>query len=252
MLGAEYLESWLTSFWRYLLSIFYRKELNIVIVGLQNSGKTSLTRALVQKPFERDTIPTLGVQTERITLGLNTVHIFDLAGQTRFHHLWHRYLCRADLVIYVLDLSDLSSWSQAKQKLQEVICDTNHDNVPMLILGNKIDLLSQLEANSTSTGRRMPKKSGPDQNTLDNWKFLAPLLRNYEFDDIPTYQLDETNLYVLRNVEILSKELGLDLKNGILHLPNSQIYLDRDLAVFTISCKNGDYVQDVIDWIVQL
>ncbi|SCV03462.1 LAME_0H10616g1_1 [Lachancea meyersii CBS 8951] len=252
MLSVQCLEQWLASCWQYLLSLFYRKELNIVLVGLQNSGKTSLTRALVSKPFERDTIPTLGMQTEQIAMGLNTVRIFDLAGQTRFHHLWQRYLARADLVIYVLDLSDLTSWAQAKQKLHDVICETNHDGVPMLIVGNKIDLLSQLESRHAAPGRRASKKTAADQNTLDHWKFLAPLLRNYEFDDIPTYQLDDTNLYVLRNVEVLSKELGLDLKNGILHLPNSHIYLDRDLAVFTISCKNGDYIQDILDWVVQL
>ncbi|SCV05607.1 LANO_0H11210g1_1 [Lachancea nothofagi CBS 11611] len=252
MLGIQCLTQWALSWWQYVLSIFYQKELNIVIVGLQNSGKTSLTDALTSKPFEQDTIPTLGMRMEHFHLGLNTVRVFDLAGQDRFQHMWKRYFARADLLIYVIDLSDSTNWPQVKQNLHQVICDTNRDSIPMLIVGNKIDLLIALESGSTISGRKLPKKTAADQNALEQWKYMAPLLRNYEYDDIPTYSLDETNLYVLRNVETLSKELGLDLKNGILHMPESQIYLDRDLAVFTISCKNGDYVRDIIDWIVQL
>ncbi|SCU94209.1 LADA_0G07228g1_1 [Lachancea dasiensis] len=252
MLGVEWLKQWATTWWHFLFSLFYQKELNIVIVGLQNSGKTSLTSALLSKPFEENTIPTLGMQMEQFHLGLNMVRVFDLAGQARFHHMWKTYLLRADLVIFVLDLSDITNWQEVKQKLHETICDTNHDGIPMLIVGNKIDLLTALEPTNLVNGRKAPKKNATDQSALEQWKSMAPLLRNYEYDDIPTYQLDESNLYVLRNVETLSKELGLDLKNGILYTPDSQIYLDRDLAVFTISCKNGDYVQDIVDWIVQL
>lgn len=228
------------------------KQLNIVIVGLQNSGKTSLTRALLSKPFEQDTIPTLGMRMEQFTMGLNIVRIFDLAGQYRFQHLWDRYFDRADLIIYVIDLADQTNWAECKEAVRKVIVDTNRDCIPMLILGNKIDLITTLDTPNNGRTRKPVKRSAGDQNALEQWKYMAPLLRNYEYDDIPTYQLDESNLYVLRNIETLSKELGLDLKNGVLHLPESQIYLDRDLAVFTISCKNGDYIQDILEWIGQL
>ncbi|CAR24846.1 RRM domain-containing protein [Lachancea thermotolerans] len=252
MLGVECLKQWATSIWQYILSIFYQKELNIVIVGLQNSGKTSLTTVLLGRPFEQDTIPTLGMRMEQFSLGLNVVRIFDLAGQHRFHHIWKRYFERADLIIYVIDLSDLTNWQECKRTLHQVIVDTNRDGIPMLILGNKIDLINIPDISKGVNDRKNQKRSAADLSAIEQWKYMAPLLRNYEFEDIPTYQLEDSNLYVLKNVETLSKELGIDLKNGILYMPESQIYLDRDLAVFTISCKDGEYVQDVLNWVNQL
>lgn len=226
------------------------KQLSIVIVGLQNSGKTSLTSALLGRPFQQDTIPTLGMRMDQFFLGSNMVKVFDLAGQHRFHHLWSRYFVKADLIIYMMDLSDLTNWAESKQKLQEVILTTNEERIPMLILGNKSDLLNTddlLAANGKSR-----KKSADGQGMMEQWKYMAPLLSNYEYEDIPTYQLDDNNLYVLKNIEILSKEIGVDLKSGFLHTSKGQVFLDRDIGIFSISCKEGDYIQDILQWIAQL
>ncbi|SCW02733.1 LAFE_0F13080g1_1 [Lachancea fermentati] len=250
MFVTDKLRHWLGSLWEYFLSLFYQKELNIVIVGLQNSGKTSLTSALLGRPFQQDTIPTLGMRMDQFFLGSNMVKVFDLAGQHRFHHLWNRYFVKADLIIYMMDLSDLTNWAESKQKLQEVILTTNEERIPMLILGNKSDLLNTddlLAANGKSR-----KKSADGQGMMEQWKYMAPLLSNYEYEDIPTYQLDDNNLYVLKNIEILSKEIGVDLKSGFLHTSKGQVFLDRDIGIFSISCKEGDYIQDILQWIAQL
>lgn len=283
MTNLERIREWWHFLWQYLVSFFYQKEvsifkylqftahvqtiltyhaqLSITIVGLQNSGKTTLTTVLSGKRFEQDTIPTLGIRLEQFYLGKNAVKIYDLAGQQRFYDLWPRYFEKADLIIYMLDLSDLTTWSQAKHKLHEVIRTTNDQRIPILILGNKTDLVATPDPTTQNPKNKNKKKKTPEEENVEQWKYMAPLLRDYEYEDIPKYQLDGNNLYVLKNIQVLSREIGLDLKNGMLHAnadtePEPQtcanLRLDRDVGIFTISCKDGEYIQDILEWIVQL
>ncbi|SCV02739.1 LAMI_0H02520g1_1 [Lachancea mirantina] len=250
----ETLRKFFDSLWQYFLSLFYQRELKITIVGLQNSGKTSLARALLSKPFEQDTIPTLGMRMEQFYIGTNLIQLFDLAGQHRFHYMWNRYFDRSDLIIYVLDLSDMTNWNEAKHKLWDVLIKVNENATPVVLLGNKTDLVAPSEASAAA--KRALKKSkskgtAKEQPIMED-VYMAPLLRNYDYDDIPVFQLDETNLYLLRNIEILSKELGLDLKSNVLHTDTTQVSITSELVMFPISCKNGDNIQDILEWIAQM
>jgi GTPase SAR1 family protein len=42
-------------------SLFWNKELEISIVGLQNAGKTTLVNTMATGKFDEDTIPTIGL-----------------------------------------------------------------------------------------------------------------------------------------------------------------------------------------------
>lgn len=248
----ELVRSWIGAFRKWLLSLIAQSELSIAVVGLQNSGKTTFTELLTGGAFEEDTIPTLGVNIREVLLSTNTlVRIYDLAGQSRFQYLWDRCFQKVDLIIYLLDLSDMTNWKQAKTKLHDVTIATNIESVPMLILGNKTDLLSNVEDPKT-----FPEHNDGKENTSTNkmtWNHFSPILLNYEFDDIPKYEFNSSNQHLLAKVEILSKELGIDLKQGLLHLPhNSKVKLNRDIGLFCVSCKDGSYINDILEWITQL
>ena len=268
-----------------------QRRLSIAVIGLQNSGKTTFTNLLVGQDFETDTIPTLGINIRETRLPNHTqLRIYDLAGQTRFQKLWERCFQEADLLVYMLDLSDLTNWESAKAKLHDVIITTNIDHIPILVLGNKVDLLPkfqpdvQLEdtrngtnSNSNSgagtgvnisstsatvfsnssaaatTKKRRKSRSVEQSTRQQTWKYVSPLLHNYEFEDIPKYDLNTENQHVLSKIEILSKELGIDLKHGLLHLPHdAKVKLNRDIALFSISCKDKTLLDPVIEWILEL
>ncbi|BAO39875.2 arl10_like protein [Kluyveromyces marxianus DMKU3-1042] len=268
-----------------------QRRLSIAVIGLQNSGKTTFTNLLVGQEFETDTIPTLGINIRETRLPNHTqLRIYDLAGQTRFQKLWERCFQEADLLVYMLDLSDLTNWESAKAKLHDVIITTNIDHIPILVLGNKVDLLPkfqpdvQLEdtrngtnSNSNSgagtgvnisstsatvfsnpstaatTKKRRKSRSVEQSTRQQTWKYVSPLLHNYEFEDIPKYDLNTENQHVLSKIEILSKELGIDLKHGLLHLPHdAKVKLNRDIALFSISCKDKTLLDPVIEWILEL
>lgn len=232
--------------------MLFQKELSVAVVGLQNSGKTTFTSILGGKPFETDTVPTLGIQISQFSLGNSLLKIYDLAGQTRFQPLWERCFDRVDLIIYMMDLSDLSCLEESFVKLRQVIRMSNSDRIPLVIIGNKIDLIFD-PTDALTNGK--PTERQPNASSLS--KYLPEsLLTNYNFDDIELLKLESSNLYRLKKVEVLSKHIGIDIKNHVLHIPTSTgdelISLDRDIAIFISSCKNGDFIEDITDWIVQL
>lgn len=153
----------------------------------------------------------------------------------------------------MLDLSDLTNWEESKARLHDVIIATNAECIPMLIVGNKTDLIQTLKHDTNTLENKHDSSSVETTTRRRTWKYVSPLIHNYEFDDIPTYELTQETHHVLCKSEILSKELGIDLKHGLLHLPQDSIVtLNRDIALFAISCKDGSYVQDMLKWILQL
>ncbi|QLL30817.1 hypothetical protein HG536_0A06320 [Torulaspora globosa] len=245
----ELVRSWFDSLWFKISSVFlFQKELSIAIIGLQNSGKTTLIRLLGGKPFETDTVPTLGIQVSHFSLENNLIKVYDLAGQTRFQPLWERCFDKVDLIIYMIDLSDTMTLNESLQKLVKVIQMANGDRIPLLIVGNKTDLVAD---------PKDPLPLGPLQAyNPDNWEKL---------------KLDSTNAHLLKNPDILSRQIGVDLAARTLHVPlqsseppanesnaqgpandTKQLPLHGDIAVLTVSCKDGSHIADVIDWIVQL
>lgn len=248
------LRAWWGAIWFRVSSFFlFPKELSIAVIGLQNSGKTTFTNLLGGKSFEADTIPTLGIQINRFSLGNSLLNVYDLAGQTRFQPLWERCFDKVDLIIYMIDLSDLSCLADAFSKLRQVIRLSNTDRIPLVIIGNKIDLIKD-PIDPMAHGEATEK---PQANFSLSKYIPDSMLTNYNFDDIETLKLDNSNLYRLKRIDILSKQIGIDVKNHILHVPSStsdkeHISLNADIAIFTSSCKNGDYIDEITSWITQL
>ena len=52
-------KSWWERFLDWLRSLFFKKELQITILGLQNAGKSTFVNVLATGQFEDDQIPTI-------------------------------------------------------------------------------------------------------------------------------------------------------------------------------------------------
>lgn len=53
----------------WLRNLFFNKELELSIVGLQNAGKSTLVNSLATGVFEEDTIPTIGFNHKEVKKG---------------------------------------------------------------------------------------------------------------------------------------------------------------------------------------
>uniref|UniRef100_A0A8R1EBG5 ADP-ribosylation factor-like protein 6 n=1 Tax=Caenorhabditis japonica TaxID=281687 RepID=A0A8R1EBG5_CAEJA len=99
-----------------------RKDVNIVVVGLDNSGKTTVLNQL--KPPEtrsQQIVPTVGHVVTNFTTQNLSFHAFDMAGQMKYRSTWESYFHTSQGVIFVLDSSDRVRIELLKDELWMVL-----------------------------------------------------------------------------------------------------------------------------------
>jgi ADP-ribosylation factor-like protein 8 len=71
--------------------IFFKQEMELTLVGLQNAGKTTLVELFTSGEFHEDMIPTVGFNMKKVTKGKVQMKFWDVGGQTKFRSMWERY-----------------------------------------------------------------------------------------------------------------------------------------------------------------
>lgn len=137
---------WFWGLLNYLKSMLFKEEMEITIVGLQNSGKTTLVNVLATGQFMDDMIPTVGFNMRKVKKGNCTLKVWDIGGQPRFRGMWERYCRGVNAIIYVVDSYDQQKWDLAKEELHSLLGRPMLSGIPVLVLGNKNDLDSALAA----------------------------------------------------------------------------------------------------------
>lgn len=64
----------------WIRSLFFNKELELSILGLQNAGKTTLVNVLANNKFDEDTIPTIGFNFRKLKKGKVEFKLWDLGN----------------------------------------------------------------------------------------------------------------------------------------------------------------------------
>lgn len=137
---------WLWSFLDWLRSLFFREEMEVTLVGLQNSGKTTLVNVLATGEYTEDMIPTVGFNMRKITKGRVTLKVWDIGGQPRFRSMWERYCRGVNAIVFVVDAADTAKLDMARNELRNLLEKPQLHGIPVLVLGNKNDLETALTA----------------------------------------------------------------------------------------------------------
>jgi ADP-ribosylation factor-like protein 8 len=137
--------SLLRAFLEWLRSLFFKEEMELTLVGLQNSGKTTLVNVLASGSFTEDMIPTVGFNMRKVTKGNVTMKLWDIGGQPRFRSMWERYCRGVNAIVFVLDSADSEKFDQAKAELHNLLEKPQLSSIPLLVLGNKNDLPESLK-----------------------------------------------------------------------------------------------------------
>jgi small GTP-binding protein len=115
------------------------KQVNLTICGLDKAGKTTMVNYLLHGEH-RDTIPTSGMNREKISLPKLDIDIYDLGGQEEFRPMWSNYNEESDGLVFVVDASDKERFEEAKEVFYSIIDTQINQNIPVLVLLNKCDL----------------------------------------------------------------------------------------------------------------
>jgi ADP-ribosylation factor 1/2 len=127
-------------------------EKRILLLGLDNAGKTSLLFHIRDNQF-RDTVPTVGLNIELISYKRYSLTFWDVGGQAT--KLWKHYFDHIEGVVFVVDSTDEERLMLAKEELRRLLNSGNSTaassqnqaseglgDVPFLLLYNKRDLLN--------------------------------------------------------------------------------------------------------------
>ena len=123
------------------LSNVFNKRLQVVMIGLDGAGKTTILYRLKHNKEARSTVPTTAFNVETISPHKNLkLLLWDTAGTDITRPLWKTYCRKADGIIFVVDSTDLKRLEEAKIELEEVLNIKGSFGTLLLILANKQDL----------------------------------------------------------------------------------------------------------------
>ncbi|XP_060039298.1 ADP-ribosylation factor-like protein 13A isoform X2 [Erinaceus europaeus] len=128
----------LSSCWSRLKTAETRRNVTIIIIGLDNSGKTVLVEAFQRLlPSRLNNCMRSGLTT--LLLDKYEVSIYDLNGDQKGRESWPNYYAQTHGLIFVLDSCDLGRMREAKTTLTHLLSDKRITGKPILLLANKQD-----------------------------------------------------------------------------------------------------------------
>lgn len=129
----------------WIKSLFWKEEMELTLVGLQYSGKTTFVNVISSEKFCEDMIPTVGFNMRKISKGNVTIKMWDIGGQPRFRSMWERYCRGVNAIVYMVDAADRDKIEPARNELHTLLDKPQLAGIPVLVLGNKRDLDGALD-----------------------------------------------------------------------------------------------------------
>lgn len=161
----------------------------IVIIGESGVGKSAIINQYTKNFFSDTYVSTIGVdfqfkevehEGKKIKL-----QIWDTAGQERFRTITNSYYRHSNGILLVYDVTNMETFANVEKWINEIYKFVPQD-IPILLIGNKIDLES-IRVISTNEGLLLSKKyncefvevSAKEYSSIDKaMKIMIPKLFN--------------------------------------------------------------------------
>ncbi|KAJ3410301.1 low-affinity phosphate transporter [Chytridiales sp. JEL 0842] len=120
-----------------------KRKVTILMVGLDNSGKTTILNGLkLDATAPLEITPTVGFKVETFTRSRLQFTAFDMSGQGKYRDLWEHYYPDAEGIVFVVDATDKMRACVARDELAMMLGHPvlKERKVPILFLANKMDI----------------------------------------------------------------------------------------------------------------
>ena len=132
---------------RLLSTLLGNKEVRVLILGLDNAGKTTILYKL-QMGEVVTTVPTIGFNVETVQYKNLRFQVWDLGGQTSIRPYWRCYYQNTNAVIYVVDSADPDRMGISKQELMAMLEEEELKDAALMVFANKQDLPNALPSDA--------------------------------------------------------------------------------------------------------
>ncbi|TNN67129.1 ADP-ribosylation factor-like protein 9 [Liparis tanakae] len=110
----------------------------VLVLGLDGAGKTSLLNCFSTGCLEPDVQPTEGFNAVSINREDLHIEFLEIGGKEELRPYWQKYMSRALLLVFVVDSSSPELFPIAKKHLHELLAP--EPDLPLMVLANKQDL----------------------------------------------------------------------------------------------------------------
>nr|GEZ29166.1 ADP-ribosylation factor 2 [Tanacetum cinerariifolium] len=100
--------------------LFAKKEMRILMVGLDAAGKTTILYKLKLGEIVT-TIPTIGFNVETVEYKNISFTVWDVGGQDKIRPLWRHYFQNTQGLIFVVDSNDRDRVVEARDELHRML-----------------------------------------------------------------------------------------------------------------------------------
>jgi len=127
------------SFGKIFKRLFSKKDMRILMVGLDAAGKTTILYKLKLGEIVT-TIPTIGFNVETVEYKNINFTVWDVGGQDKIRPLWRHYFQNTQGLIFVVDSNDRERISEAAEELNKMLNEDELRDAAVLVFANKQDL----------------------------------------------------------------------------------------------------------------
>ncbi|KAM2876185.1 hypothetical protein COP2_019207 [Malus domestica] len=150
-----------------------RKEMRILMAGLDAAGKTTILYKLKLGEVV-STIPTIGFNVETVEYKNVSFTVWDVGGQDKIRPLWSYDFQKTQGLIFVLDSNDRDKVSEARDELHRMLSEDELRDATLLVFANKQDLPNAMNVSEITD------KLGLHSLRQRRWLFVSPPAKNYE------------------------------------------------------------------------
>uniref|UniRef100_A0A8C5NXH0 ADP-ribosylation factor n=1 Tax=Jaculus jaculus TaxID=51337 RepID=A0A8C5NXH0_JACJA len=119
--------------------LFGKKEMLILMVGLDAAGKTTILYKLKLGEIVT-TIPTIGFNVETVEYKNISFTVWDVGGQDKIRPLWAPLLPEHSRLDFVVDSNGRERVNEAREELMRMLAEDELRDAVLLVFANKQDL----------------------------------------------------------------------------------------------------------------
>ena len=130
-----------------------RTYISIGTIGDSQVGKSAMTEIYLNREFSEEYLTTIGINintkdTKTVINGEEKeikVKIWDTAGQEKFKSISTQYIKNCDGILLIYAINNKKTFENIENWLNEIENKKKKNNIPLVLIGNKIDLEKERE-----------------------------------------------------------------------------------------------------------